>query len=174
MQSLKMAKKNLEEAHARVGGLETMLEDMKSSKENEEQKGKTLELALKDKEDAREQTNPANSNGKDEKTDASVEPELSNNTRNQGIFCNFYNNYESCDFERITGKKCHFIHKESPRCRFGIVCNRHKCMFRHLDVSPWQPSPPSPPPPLLPFWIPTPPQAWFPQQLWQNGKSRQN
>ena len=121
--------KNLEEAHARVGELEQKLEEMKNSKESEEQKVKTLELALKDKEDAREQTNPANSNGKDKRNDAAVEPELSNNTQKQGIFCHFYNNYESCDFEKMTGKKCQFIHQKSPRCRFGIVCSRNKCMF---------------------------------------------
>ena len=129
MQSLKMAKKNLEEAHARVGGLETMLEDMKSSKENEEQKGKTLELALKDKEDAREQTNPANSNGKDKRNDAAVEPELSNNTQKQEMYCHFYNNNKSCDFEKMTGKNCQFVHQKSPGRRFWIVCSRNKCMF---------------------------------------------
>ena len=115
---------------------------------------KTSELALKDKEDAREQTN-----GKDAKNDAPVEPELSNNTQKQWIYCHFYNNYKSCDFERMTCKKCQFKHQKSPTCRYGIICNRHKCMYRHLDVSPWQPPPPSPPPPLLPFWIPTSPQA---------------
>ena len=124
-EELENGKRNLEEAHTRVGELEQKLEEIKNSKESEKQKLKALELALKDKEDAREQTNSANSNGKD----ASVETELSNNVKNQGIYCHFYNNYKSCNFEKMNGKKCQFIHQKSPKCRFEIVCSRNKCMF---------------------------------------------
>ena len=98
---------------------------MKNSKEGEEQKVKTLELALKDREDARDQTK---SNGKDEKKDATVEPELSNNTQKQDVYCHYYNNFPSCDFERITSKKCKFKHQKSPTCRYGKICNRRKCI----------------------------------------------
>ena len=54
----------------------------------------------------------------------STKPKLS-------IFCHYHNNYQSCQFKEITGRQCHFLHKRSPKCKFGVACNRRKCMYQH-------------------------------------------
>ena len=127
---------------------------MEYNKESEEQRVKDLELA-----------DVSDDQG-------STKLELS-------IFCHYHNNFKSCQFKEITGRKCHFLPKRSPKCKFGVVCTRRKCMYRH-DVPHW-PLLPTPPPfpwqlpqsPLFPWqhllqvWCSLPPPRTQ-QQFWQD------
>ena len=45
------------------------------------------------------------------------------------IYCHYFNNRKECPFSQ----DCVFLHEVSAPCRYGIVCVRDKCMFRHGD-----------------------------------------
>ena len=95
------------------------------------------------------------------------------------IFCHYFNNDDACRFILITGRQCRFLHRRSPKCRFGFACNRKKCMYVH-DIPRWPLLPTQPPsswqlpqsPPFPwqhspPIWRSTPPPRTL-QQFWQD------
>ena len=49
------------------------------------------------------------------------------------LYCHYWNNGGSCNFEERTGRQCKFEHKEAPRCKFDGQCNRKACMFSHKN-----------------------------------------
>ena len=59
-------------------------------------------------------------------------------------FCHFFSNYGYCKFEKDSGKKCKFAHKQAPLCKFDGRCNRKKCMFSHKQKNPSAPAVPFP------------------------------
>ena len=97
-------------------------------------------------------------------------PTFTNNLREKSQttrFCHYFSNFGRCKFEEETGRKCKFIHKKAPTCKFDGRCNREKCMFSHTqnrgqprvqkpsflkrDYPQWRsPQHPLPPPPA---WI---------------------
>ena len=51
----------------------------------------------------------------------------------QILYCHFWNNYGSCNYQEKTGRPCKFEHKQAPRCNFDGNCNRKACMFSHQN-----------------------------------------
>ena len=49
--------------------------------------------------------------------------------KNIKIYCHYFNNSSECPF----AEECVFLHMVSPVCRYGVMCVRDKCMFRHVD-----------------------------------------
>ena len=49
------------------------------------------------------------------------------------LYCHYWNNGGSCNFEERTGRPCKFEHKQAPRCIFDGNCNRKACMFSHKN-----------------------------------------
>ena len=49
---------------------------------------------------------------------------------NLKLYCHFYNNMKTCPFE----EECVFLHEDADLCRYGDLCERNFCMFRHEDV----------------------------------------
>ena len=47
------------------------------------------------------------------------------------IFCHYFNNSTVCPFD----EECVFLHQISPVCKYGIMCARDKCMFRHEETA---------------------------------------
>ena len=45
------------------------------------------------------------------------------------LFCHYFNNEKDCPFE----DKRMFVHKESEVCKFGNLCERRLCMYRHEE-----------------------------------------
>ena len=43
------------------------------------------------------------------------------------LYCHFYNNEKNCPFEA----DCIFLHENSTKCRYGQLCERQNCMFKH-------------------------------------------
>lgn len=43
------------------------------------------------------------------------------------IYCHFYNNEKTCPYD----KECVFLHEESQICKYGTLCERTYCMFKH-------------------------------------------
>ena len=49
------------------------------------------------------------------------------------LYCHFWNNRGSCNFEERNGRRCKFEHKTAPQCKHDGDCNRKSCMFTHLN-----------------------------------------
>jgi hypothetical protein len=48
------------------------------------------------------------------------------------IYCHYFNNQKICPFD----EKCIFLHQEAKICKYGMLCERMYCMFRHeFDVN---------------------------------------
>ena len=45
------------------------------------------------------------------------------------LFCHYFNNEKDCPFD----DECISIHEDSAFCKFGNVCERKFCMFRHEE-----------------------------------------
>ena len=43
------------------------------------------------------------------------------------IYCHFYNNEKTCPYDQ----ECVFLHEESQICKYGTMCERNYCMFKH-------------------------------------------
>ena len=43
------------------------------------------------------------------------------------IYCHYFNNKKSCPFN----EECLFLHKEAKMCKYGKLCERMYCMFKH-------------------------------------------
>ena len=43
------------------------------------------------------------------------------------LYCHFYNNEKECPH----GIKCIFLHEHSNQCKYGKMCERNNCMFKH-------------------------------------------
>lgn len=48
---------------------------------------------------------------------------------NLKLYCNFFNNNQKCPFD----DKCIFLHEDSETCRYGKLCERTKCMYKHEE-----------------------------------------
>ena len=46
---------------------------------------------------------------------------------NVKLFCHFFNNEKLCPYE----EECIFLHKDSSLCKYGALCERNNCMFKH-------------------------------------------
>jgi hypothetical protein len=46
---------------------------------------------------------------------------------NVKLYCHYFNIKKDCPFK----DKCIFLHTESEKCKFGEICERINCMFRH-------------------------------------------
>ena len=46
------------------------------------------------------------------------------------LYCHFYNNDKNCPLNL----NCVFLHEDSSQCRYGKVCERTYCMFKHEEV----------------------------------------
>ena len=46
---------------------------------------------------------------------------------NMKLYCHYFNNGKNCPF----AKECVFIHEVSDKCKYGKVCEREMCTFRH-------------------------------------------
>ena len=42
-------------------------------------------------------------------------------------YCHFFNNGKDCPH----GDKCIFLHESSVQCKYGRLCERNFCMFKH-------------------------------------------
>ena len=89
-------------------------------------------------------------------------------------YCHFFSNFGYCKFEEEQGRKCKFIHKKAPICKYDGKCNREKCMFSHtkkqaINMSSQRPFLPQGPPQWrgLPHH-PLPPPAWVLQGMWNS------
>ena len=49
---------------------------------------------------------------------------------NAKLYCHFYNNDKNCPFNL----NCIFLHEDSSQCRYGKLCERTYCMFKHEEV----------------------------------------
>ena len=48
------------------------------------------------------------------------------------LYCHYFSNYGTCDYEKRTRNKCKFEHSDKPpMCENGTSCSRSKCMYRH-------------------------------------------
>ena len=47
---------------------------------------------------------------------------------NLKIYCHYYNNSKTCPFK----EECLFLHVEAPICKYGKLCERMLCMFKHV------------------------------------------
>ena len=45
------------------------------------------------------------------------------------IYCHFYNNNKNCPFE----SQCIFLHEDSQECKYGKICERVNCMYKHVN-----------------------------------------
>ena len=45
------------------------------------------------------------------------------------LFCHYFNNEKDCPFEDA----CIYVHEESDHCKFGSLCERKLCMYRHEE-----------------------------------------
>ena len=45
------------------------------------------------------------------------------------IYCHFFNNKKVCPFE----KQCIFLHEDSQDCKYGKICEREYCMYKHVE-----------------------------------------
>ena len=43
------------------------------------------------------------------------------------LYCHYFNNEKDCPFE----DKCVFLHENSEVCKYGELCGRNYCMFKH-------------------------------------------
>ena len=43
------------------------------------------------------------------------------------LYCHFYNNKQDCPFQQ----DCIFLHEDSTPCRYGKLCERINCMYKH-------------------------------------------
>ena len=46
---------------------------------------------------------------------------------NVKLYCHYFNNQKDCPFK----EECVFIHEVSTECKYGDICEREFCMFRH-------------------------------------------
>ena len=46
---------------------------------------------------------------------------------NVKLYCYYFNSKKSCPYD----EECVFLHLESPACKYGALCERMMCMFRH-------------------------------------------
>ena len=47
---------------------------------------------------------------------------------NLKMYCHYYNNSKTCPFK----EECLFLHVEAPICKYGKLCERMFCMFKHV------------------------------------------
>ena len=45
------------------------------------------------------------------------------------IYCHFFNNKKVCPFEN----QCIFLHEDPEDCKYGEICEREYCMYKHVD-----------------------------------------
>ena len=45
------------------------------------------------------------------------------------LYCHYFNNNKDCPFD----DECIFLHEDSEDCKFGNVCERTLCMYKHED-----------------------------------------
>ena len=50
---------------------------------------------------------------------------------NVKLFCHYFNNEKECPFE----EECVFLHEHSDMCKYGELCERENCMYKHGDKS---------------------------------------
>ena len=43
------------------------------------------------------------------------------------LYCHFYNNRKTCPYDA----ECVFLHENSKLCKYGSMCDRNYCMFKH-------------------------------------------
>ena len=48
---------------------------------------------------------------------------------NMKIYCHFFNNEKKCPYEN----ECIFLHDDADVCRYGVLCERNNCMYKHGD-----------------------------------------
>ena len=46
---------------------------------------------------------------------------------NGKFYCHYFNNKLTCPY----AEECIFLHKDSTLCKYGLVCERNLCMFKH-------------------------------------------
>ena len=46
------------------------------------------------------------------------------------MYCHFFNNGKTCPYDQ----DCVFLHEHSTICKYGPVCERLYCMFKHKNV----------------------------------------
>ena len=44
------------------------------------------------------------------------------------IYCHYFNNEKECPFN----EKCIFLHENSSQCKYGKLCERTNCMYKHI------------------------------------------
>ena len=54
-------------------------------------------------------------------------------TESKQLYCHYWNNFGSCQFELKTGRTCKFAHKSAPQCKVDGKCTRKLCMFTHRN-----------------------------------------
>ena len=47
---------------------------------------------------------------------------------NVKLYCHFFNNEKDCPY----GVNCVFLHEPSSQCKYGNLCERNYCMFKHV------------------------------------------
>ena len=50
---------------------------------------------------------------------------------NVKLFCHYFNNDLECPFD----EECIFLHEDSPVCKYGELCERTNCMFKHQSAT---------------------------------------
>ena len=50
---------------------------------------------------------------------------------NVRLYCHYFNNDKDCPY----AEECIFLHEDSELCRFGKICDRINCMFKHNIVN---------------------------------------
>ena len=45
------------------------------------------------------------------------------------LYCHFYNNNKTCAYN----DECVFLHEDSKPCKYGVLCERNYCMFKHQN-----------------------------------------
>ena len=43
------------------------------------------------------------------------------------LYCHYFNNEKICPFD----KDCIFLHENSTECKYGKLCERMNCMYKH-------------------------------------------
>ena len=45
------------------------------------------------------------------------------------MYCHYFNNRKACPFK----EECLFLHEDSEMCKYGKLCERMLCMFKHEE-----------------------------------------
>ena len=63
------------------------------------------------------------------KTEDIMEKHVRISHENIQIYCHFFNNDKTCPYEN----ECIFLHDVAGLCRYGVLCERNYCMYKHDD-----------------------------------------